>query len=93
MQIEQKKQNQSQDHLITLENRCKMTLTGVSEVAGFSDLLVDLKTCMGGLIIKGKGLTINKLNTDTGELNVNGEITSIQYTAKKKDGIFTGLFK
>jgi sporulation protein YabP len=93
MQTEQKKQVLSQEHSVIMSNRRKMSLTGVTEVVGFSDTLVELKTCMGGLIIKGKGLTINKLNTDTGELDVNGEITSIQYTASKKDGIFAGLFK
>lgn len=91
MQIEQKKT--APEHLITMTNRHVMSLTGVTEVGGFSDAQVELKTCMGGLIIKGKGLTIHKLNTDIGELNVNGEINSIQYIAKKKDGIFTGLFR
>lgn len=93
MQIEQKKQSQPQEHSVVIDNRRKMSLTGVSEVAEFSESLVELKTCMGGLVIKGKGLNINKLNTDTGELNVNGEIISVQYTAKKKDGMFAGLFK
>ena len=91
MQIEQKKT--VQEHMVTITNRRTMTLTGVCDVECFSDTQVELKTCMGGLLIKGKGLVINKLNTDTGELNVNGEINSIQYTAKKKDGIFTGLFR
>lgn len=80
------------EHLLTMNNRCETSLTGVTEVAGFSDTQVELKTCMGGLIIKGKGLTINKLSTDSGELRVNGEIGSIQYTAKKRDSIFSGLF-
>lgn len=91
MQIEQKKT--APEHSVTMNNRRTMALTGVSEVGGFSDTQVELKTCMGGLMIKGKGLTINKLNTDTGELNVNGEINSVQYSSKKKDGLFTGLFK
>lgn len=93
MQIEQKKTVQLQEHSIVMCNRKKMELTGVTEVVGFSDTLVELQTCMGGLLIRGKGITINKLNTETGELKVNGEIASVQYTAKKKDGIFAGLFR
>ena len=81
-----------QDHTIIMNNRSKMTLTGVTEVMGFSDTSVELSTCMGALLIKGKCLMINKLNTETGELNVNGEITSMQYAAKKKENIFAGLF-
>ena len=90
MQTEQKKT--MPEHLITMNNRCETSITGVTEVGGFSDTQVELKTCMGGLIIKGKGLTISKLSTDLGELRVNGEISSIQYTAKKRDSIFSGLF-
>lgn len=82
-----------QDHTIIMNNRSKMTLTGVTEVEGFSDTTVELNTCMGALLIKGKCLTINKLNTETGELNVNGEIASMQYMTKKKDSIFAGLFR
>ncbi len=91
MQIEQKKA--APEHSVTMSNRRIAVLTGVSEVRGFSDAAVELETCMGGLIIKGRELTINKLNTDTGELNVNGQINSIQYSAKKKEGLFAGLFK
>lgn len=91
MQTELKKT--APEHSVVMNNRRAITLTGVSEVGGFSDTQVELETCMGGLLIKGKELNINKLNTDTGELNVNGEINSIQYTARKKEGLFTGLFK
>ncbi|MCC8168877.1 MAG: sporulation protein YabP [Oscillospiraceae bacterium] len=93
MQIEQKKQNQLREHSLVMDNRRKISLTGVDEVESFSESAVTLKTCMGGLIIKGKSLTINKLNTDTGELDVNGEVSSIQYTAKKSESLFSGLFK
>lgn len=91
MQTEIKKT--APEHSLTMINRREMSLSGVSDVRSFSEALVELETCMGGLIIKGKCLTINKLNTETGELKVNGEINSINYTAKKKDGLFTGLFK
>lgn len=91
MQTELKKT--APEHSLVMSNRHAITLTGVSEVGGFSETQVELETCMGGLLIKGKELNINKLNTDTGELNVNGEINSIQYTARKKEGLFTGLFK
>ena len=91
MQIEQKKM--TQQHIVSMENRQKMTITGVLDVASFSDTAVDLKTSMGGMIIKGKGLSISKLSTDSGELNVNGEIAMMQYTQKSGGGFFAGLFK
>ena len=59
-----------------------MSLSGVNDVSEFSDSQVMLKTSMGGLCIKGKNLSINQLNTDTGMLDVKGEIHSIQYVNK-----------
>ena len=58
------------------------------------DSIADMfKVWNGGLCIKGKNLSINQLNTDTGMLDVKGEIHSIQYVNKGKDGFFAGLFK
>ena len=85
---------EKQSHVITLENRANMTLTGVSEVVNFSETAVELITNMGGLTVKGKSLNISRLNTDTGELSVNGDIHSMQYTnVKKKTSLLEGLFK
>lgn len=81
------------EHSITLENKSKLSLSGIKEVSEFSDNKVELKTNMGGLCIKGKSLTINQLNTDTGLLEVKGEISQMFYVNKGKDGFFAGLFK
>ncbi len=83
------------DHEITLSNRNKMSLTGVTDVISFNDDRVDLKTNMGTLVIKGKGLNINKLNTDSGNLDVTGEVQLLEYVNRrdKGTGMFGGLFK
>lgn len=82
------------EHGITLLNRSKMTITGVLDVVSFTDDKIDLKTNMGRLIIKGKNLNINKLNTDVGDLDITGEIEMMEYINKKdKEGIFAGLFR
>lgn len=82
------------EHGITLLNRSKMTITGVLDVISFTDDKIDLKTNMGKLIIKGKNLNINKLNTDVGDLDITGEIEMMEYINKKdKEGILAGLFR
>ena len=83
------------DHEITLSNRNKMSLTGVTDVISFNDDRVDLKTNMGTLVINGKGLNINKLNTDSGNLDVTGEVQLLEYVNRrdKGTGMFGGLFK
>lgn len=81
-------------HTLFLEDRSKMTLEGVTEVCGFSENLVTLKTRRGALSVKGKGLSISRLNTETGELFISGEIAIIQYSKDKSTGsLFEGLFK
>lgn len=83
----------AKEHAISMINRASMSLTGVSDVAEFSDTRIDMKTCMGGLCVRGKNLTINHLDTDNGTLDINGEIQMIQYTHSGKDSFFAGLFK
>ena len=45
---------------IVLENRQKMTLTGVLEVISFDDEKIFLNTKLGNLTIKGSDLKMNK---------------------------------
>lgn len=93
MMSEQKKQIIN-EHGVTLLNRSKMTITGVLDVICFNDDKIDLKTNMGKLIIKGRSLNINKLSTDSGELDVTGEVQMLEYVNKKdKEGMFAGLFR
>ena len=48
---------------------------------------------MGKLVVKGKKLNVNTLNTDTGELKLTGEINSLDYSNDRRGGgLFAGLF-
>ncbi|MDO5396475.1 MAG: YabP/YqfC family sporulation protein [bacterium] len=90
---EHKKTISSQTHGISVDNRSKMTVTGVADVAGFSEEKVEIQTVMGKLIVKGKKLNVNTLNTDTGELKLTGEIKSMDYSdTRRGGGLFAGLF-
>ena len=82
-------------HSLMIEDRERMTLAGVTEVSGFSESAFSFKTLCGAFMIKGKNLTISRLNTETGELFVSGEITSVQYfkDSRKKGSLLEGLFK
>ena len=81
-------------HSISLENRKILTLTGVSEVECSDDKQVVLKTSMGKLKISGSSLLIGKLNTDTGDLSLTGDINILEYKElKNKNGFFSSVFK
>ena len=82
---------------ITLENRKKMTLTGVEEVISFDDEKILLNTKLGALTIKGLNLKMNKLDVQNGDVMINGEIYYIVYSGKEikkeKESIIGRLFK
>ena len=82
---------------LVLENREKLSISGVIDVLSFDDQIVILETELGMLTIKGDNIRINKLSIDTTEVVLEGEITSMSYTDKeitKKDSTFLGkIFK
>lgn len=84
----------SANHTLSMELRKKMSLTGVEDVACFSEDKIEIVTNMGVLTVKGKKLNVNTLNTDSGELKLTGEIKGMEYSDRgRKQGMFTGLFK
>ena len=82
-------------HSLILENRKALTATGVSNVDSFDDQTVVAYTDLGELVIKGNGLAIIKLNIETGELTLSGEISSMTYTENQSSngGFFSKLFR
>ena len=82
-------------HSLILENRKALTLTGVSDVDSFDEQSIIAYTDFGELTIRGKNLHINKLSLDTGELAVDGEISSMSYSDNRPDnsGFFSKLFR
>lgn len=67
---------------IMLEDREKMTVTGVEHVESFNENTIVLSTVKGGMIIKGDGMNISKLNIEDGSVRIEGIINSLNYTAK-----------
>ena len=82
---------------LILENRNKLSVSGVKDVLSFDDELVVIETDLGLLTIKGDNLKINKLSIDTGDVVVEGEISNLGYNnhSKKNEegGILSKIFK
>ena len=101
MIVEEKKNIESnfEDNLvqnIILENRNKLTVSGVKDVLIFDDQVVMIATDLGLLTVKGEDLKINKLNIDTSEVKVEGKINNLSYsenTLKSEGGLFGKIFK
>ena len=66
-------------HHIILEERERLTVSGVEEVESFDESAIYLTTAQGGLEIQGEGLHIEKLSLDGGDLKVEGRVNALIY--------------
>lgn len=76
---------QSNKHGVVLEDRTSLTLTGVKEVADFTENKIVVQTELGQLTITGRSLHIGKFDTKTGEVHVAGTIDSLVYSNENKN--------
>ena len=77
------KNSQNMPHIVNMDNRKNLIISGVKEVEHFDDGTIESVTCMGKLIITGDNLNIKKLNLDQGDLEVTGKIKSLNYVEDK----------
>ncbi len=83
MTIDERKQMTSNTiQNVILENREKLTISGVLDVLSFDDQIVIVETELGLLTVKGENLRINKLSLDTTEVIVEGTIFNLSYSEK-----------
>ena len=66
-------------HKLTLDERSKLTMTGVTEVVTFDDTLVVLHTTLGDLEIQGQDLKLRSLSPEGGQVMVDGRISALTY--------------
>ena len=68
--MEKRADNSVQDNKssLNLEDRKKLTLSGVVEVMSFDEEKIDLTTKLGNLTIKGEELKMNKLDVQNGDV-------------------------
>lgn len=82
---------------VYLENREKLSISGVLDVFSFDDQIIIIETELGLLTIKGENLKITKLSLDTSDFIVEGLVNNIFYSNsegnKKNQSILTRIFK
>lgn len=80
-------------HILTLDNRRLLTLTGVEDVSGFDDQTISIKLSDSALVVKGASLHISKLNLDSGDVAIDGQINSLQYIGDHAGSLRSRLFR
>ena len=81
---------------VILENRKKLTLTGIKDVLSFDDEVVVVESELGLINIKGTDLKVNKMSVESGDVIVEGTIRAIEYSEKElfsKQGLMSRIFK
>ncbi len=68
-----------EQHQLTIINREKVTINGVLHIVNYDESTIELKTTAGALIIKGNNFNVTNLNLETGNLEIDGKVTSLNY--------------
>ena len=76
----------SMPHQLILDDRRRLSLSGVSDVDSFDDTTVVAHTALGDLTVRGHDLHISRLNVETGDMSVEGQIDLLEYTEPKPRG-------
>lgn len=93
MSYEQSRSEVQRSHTLSMENRDKLSLTGVEDVSGFDESLVVLTTSMGELTVRGEGLHIERIDLDSGQLEVCGKVQELSYDERTPKGtLWSRLF-
>ncbi len=71
-------------HNIILENRNRLSISGVTDVEDFDDTTVSLYTSMGDLVIRGKGLKVEAVSIESGQMLITGEVKSLVWGDKDR---------
>lgn len=82
-------------HNIIMEDRKRLSVSGVVDIDSFDDQCVVAFTDLGELEIRGYNLHINKIDVQAGELSMEGEIYSLSYSDSqpKKGGFLSRLMR
>lgn len=91
----EEKMNVKLSHNLILKERKSLNISGVLDVDSFDDSTVVAYTELGELTVKGSNLHISKINLDSGDLELDGEVYSLEYAEDRPSdkGFFSKLFR
>ena len=78
--------------VLTIEDRKKIVMTGVSSVDSFSETLINLTVNGKRVLITGNKLKVLSFSQGSGNFSANGEVTQVKYGGTKGK-LLSRLFK
>ncbi len=85
--------DQPKPHTLTLEERSRLTVTGVTDVPSFCEETITAEVEGGAVTIAGEGLHISRLSLSEGVLSVEGRVTALEYSDRGRAGLWRRLWK
>lgn len=90
-------ENHSVNHIVSINERKSIVITGVKKIESFDNEEFLLNTNLGAMIIKGENLEMIKLDTLEGNVSIKGKINNVGYLdtldKEKESSLFNKLFK
>lgn len=80
-------------HALSLTERSKLTVHGVTEVVSFEDSAVVLRTGLGTLAVHGRDMQLKNLSPEGGKVTVEGTVSALIYEEPRASGWFSQLFR
>ena len=81
------------EHTLMLDNRKKLSVTGVVEVVSATDKTIVAKTIDKTLFVVGTELRVSKLNLEETLLMVEGVVDTIKYQGQQTKGLLKRVFR
>ena len=78
--------NISKSHKLSMDNRKRLTLTGIKDVVSFDLTQILLESTLGMIHIKGSDIKVTRLSLEKGEVDIEGTVDSIVYSDVKDYG-------
>lgn len=78
--------NISKSHKLLMDNRKRLTLTGIKDVVSFDLTRILLESTLGMIHIKGSDIKVTRLSLEKGEVDIEGTVDSIVYSDVKDYG-------
>ena len=78
---------------LNIEGRERLFISGVNEVISFDEHVIDVKTELGRLTVRGEALKLVTLDPESKELRAAGYVYSCEYedSMGKRKGLFRGV--
>lgn len=79
---------------VTLLDRHILTITGIEKVIAVNENNVGVIIDGSELVVNGKNMHTNRLDVESGVIEIEGEIDSLKYqNVRKKEGLLKRIFK